>query len=281
MSKKDLILNETRVIKPFQIAKIDHNIDSIVEEINNEIANLNIGTMEVSEENKQTLKDVRAGLNKKLALFESERKKVKEFILKPYSDFEEDYKNKLKTVIEKAINEVDLKVKTIETGQKDQFKQYAEDYWNKKMLATPIEYGNKFEDLDLKISLTINNKKIREAIDFHFEKMTSAALIIKNHPLSVRLRVIFENEARYDIGLALTKLEEKLSKEREYQAAVVNEIPKEMFVTKVPEVEEKVSQDTLEELFDFKLNISLTETELKKLTAFLEKEGIIYELSED
>lgn len=273
-------MNETNVIKSFQIATIDNNIDSIVNEIKTEIANLNIASMEVSEENKQNLKNVRASLNKKLALFESERKKVKDIILEPYNNFEEIYKTKLKTVIEDAVTEVDQKVKSIETEQKLELENYALEYWNKKIKAIPIQHGNNFNDLNLNITLTINKKKIREAIDFHFDKMNSAAIIINNHLHSARLRVLFENDARYDIGVALTKLEEKLSLERQYQTTVINELPKEMIVTKVPLQEEKPLQKQFEEAFDFILKITVTESELSSLVNFMKSNKILFEVND-
>lgn len=273
-------MNETNVIKSFQVATIDNNIESIVNEIKTEIANLNIASMKVSEENKQNLKNVRASLNKKLALFESERKKVKDIILEPYNNFEEIYKIKLKTVIEDAVNEVDQKVKSIETEQKLELEKYALDYWNKKIKAIPIEYGNSFNNLNLNITLTLNKKKIREAIDFHFDKMNSAAIIINNHPHSARLRVLFENDAKYDIGVALTKLEEKLSLERQYQTTVINELPKEMIVTKVPLQEEEKIQKQFEEAFDFILKITVTESELSSLVNFMKSNRIIFEVND-
>lgn len=280
MNNKDIILNETTVVKPLQIATIDNNIDSIVIDIKNEIANLNISSMIVSEENKQTLKDVRASLNKKLALFESERKKVKDFILQPYNDFEEEYKTKLKIVIDEAINEVDAKVKSIEEDQKLELKDYAVEYFERKLLAEPIEFANTFDQVDLKITLTLNKKKIREAVDFHFEKVNSASIIISNHPHSARLRTIFLYESGFDIGIALTKLEQQLSRERQYQATVINEIPKDMTVTKVPIVEEKPLQKQFEETFDFALRITVTESELKDLVEFIKTRGIIFEVED-
>ena len=273
-------MNETNVIKSFQVATIDNNIESIVNEIKTEIANLNIASMKVSEENKQNLKNVRASLNKKLALFESERKKVKDIILEPYNNFEEIYKIKLKTVIEDAVNEVDQKVKSIETEQKLELEKYALEYWNKKIKAIPIQYGNNFDDLNLNITLTLNKKKIREAIDFHFDKMNSAAIIINNHPHSARLRVLFENDAKYDIGVALTKLEEKLSLERQYQTTVINELPKEMIVTKVPLQEEEKIEKQFEEAFDFILKITVTESELSSLVNFMKSNRIIFEVND-
>ena len=280
MNKRSLVLKETRVVKPLQVSIIDNNIDSLVEEIKNEIANLNISSMEVSNKNKQTLKNVRASLNKRLALFESERKKVKEFVLQPYSDFEEEYKNKLKTIINEAVNEVDQKVKLIETEQKLDLEKYGIEYWKKKLEAIPIEFGSDFNDLGLKITLTINKKKIRQAIDHHFEKMKSAALIINSHPHSARLRVLFEKDANYDIGIALTKLEEKLSLERQYQTTVINELPKEMTVTKVPQQEEIKSQKQFEEAFDFVLKITVTEPELSSLVNFMKSNRILFEVND-
>lgn len=278
--------NEIQVVRSYQLATIEDNIVSIVSQVKNEIQELNIGSMVVSEDNKQTLKNVRADLNKKLALFESERKKIKDFVMQPYADFETQYNSKLKPVFNEAIKELDDKIKFIEAGQKQELEDYAREYFNRKLEANPITMANKFENVGVNISLSTNKKRIREEIDFHFEKIESASYIIATHEHHSRLRAIFENDARYDIGVALTLLTKQLSVEKQYvkETDFGSMYPKAMtekVVTKVPQVVEKMSQEIVGEVFDFKLSITVTEQQLALLTAFMEDQDIAFELYED
>lgn len=279
------MMNEIKVIESFQIATIEDNIIPIVEQVKKEIAELKIDLMEVSEDNKQTLKDARANLNKKLADYETERKKIKEFVLKPYSDFESIYNDKLKSVINDAVKELDNKIKSIEAGQLKELEDYAKEYFQRKLESNPITIGNTFKHVDIKVNLSTNKKKIREAIDFHFEKMESSMIIINANDNSARLRSIFETEAGYDIGIALTKLTKQLVAEKKYaeETDISSMYPTQTRepMTKVqPQVEIK-SQEIIGEVFDFNLKITVTENQLALLTVFMDNEDIIYELYEE
>lgn len=276
----------TSVVKPMHPTIIENNIGVIVAQVQQEIAELHIETMEVSEENKQTLKNARASLNKKLSEFETERKKIKDFVLKPYNEFETVYNEELKTVINVAVKQLDDKVKSIETEQKKELENYAIEYFNRKLESDPIKIANKFENVTVSISLSTNKKRIREEIDFHFDKIKSATLLIENHQHPSRLRVLFENEARYDIGVALTMLTKQLLAEEQYKEKpetmdLSSMYPKVPSVTKVPVVEEKKSQKIIGEVYDFKLTITVSEEQLAALTAFMEKENITFEVYED
>lgn len=283
----------TSVVKPLSPTIIDNNIDAIVEQVKNEIAALNIGSMEVSEDNKQTLKKTRADLNKRLAEFETERKKIKEIVLKPYSDFEILYDTKLKKVINDAVKDLDNKIKSIEEGQKKQNEDYAKEYFARKLESNPIRLANKFEDAKVDLSLSTNNKKIREAIDAHFEKITNALIIIDAHEHKARLQLLWEKN-NYDIGTAIVKLTSDLLEEKKIKDAGVdfasmypsdaqNKVTSEnikKLVEKRKEVEPKKPL-IVEEAFEFKLKITVTESQLAALTSFMEESDILYELNED
>lgn len=293
MDKEIIVSNDTKVIKSFQLATIDNNIDSLVEEVKTEIANLNINNLVVSEDNKQTLKNVRAGLNKKLALFESERKKIKEFVMQPYNDFEKVYDNKLKTVINEAVKTLDDKIKSIEEGQKKQNEDYAKEYFARKLESNPIRLANKFEDAKVDLSLSTNNKKIREAIDAHFEKITNALIIIDAHEHKARLQLLWEKN-NYDIGTAIVKLTTDLLEEKKIKDADVDfasmypsEADRQVVSEAIKNLPEKrkaaftTKPIVVEEAFEFKLKITVTESQLANLTSFMEESDILYELNED
>lgn len=287
MTKENQII--TSVAKPLHPTVIENNIDEIVDQVKNEIAALKINDMEVSEDNKQTLKKTRTKLNNRLSEFETERKKIKEFVLQPYADFETLYDSKLKTVIKDAITDLDLKIKSIEEGQKKDFENYGREYFNRKLSSQPLTVANKFEDAKVDISLSTNNKKIRESIDAHFDKILNALTIINAHDHPARLQVLWEKN-NYDIGTAMVKLATALQEEKKladklpdvssmHSKQIVDSVEKNS-VTKVPEVIEKKPQLIPAEAFDFKLNITVTESQLAALTTFMEEEDIIFELSE-
>lgn len=279
----------TTVAKPLHPTVIDNNIDAIVEQVKADIKALNIGSMEVSTDNKQILKNTRSDLNKRLNEFETERKKIKDFILQPYNDFEIQYDTKLKKVILSAVKELDGKIKSFEEGQKKQFEDYGREYFDRKLISQPLTVANKFEDAKVDISLSTNNKKIREAIDAHFDKISSALTIINAHEHPARLQVLWEKN-NYDIGTAMVKLTTTLQEEKRLAEKLpdINSMyPKQLIeavekkpVTKVLETFKKKSQPIPEEVFEFTLTITLTETQLSALTNFMEDQDIIFELQE-
>jgi hypothetical protein len=272
---------ETNVVTVNNVAILSDNIENLSLELKREIDDLQIDKMEVSEDNKQTLKQVRASLNKKLTSFENDRKKIKEIVLQPVVQFEEIYKTKLKSLFESTIKQLDDKIYSIEKGQIQEFEDYAREYFDRKLQSNPISVANTYEDVKLKINLTSNNKKIREEIDRHFEKILSALTIIESHQYSSRLRVLWEKETQYDIGIALVKLTTQISEEQKYiQQNEVQEKQKENI-----QVEQQIQSTHIfnhipQELFDFTLRISLTEDQLSLLTEFMESHYIEYEVQE-
>jgi hypothetical protein len=289
MSKENQV---TTVVKyGYTPTIIEDNIDDLVAQVKREIAALNINQMEVSEDNKQTLKNTRADLNKKLLAFETERKRIKEIVLQPYTDFESLYDIKLKKVILDAVKELDDKVKSIEEGQKKQNEDYAKEYFDRKLASQPIRLANKFSDVKVDISLSTNNKRIREAIDKHFEKVSSALFLIDSHEHAARLQVLWEKNG-YDIGVAMVKLSTSLLEEKKVKDEmpdITSMYPSQMTSKKTtvtqqafvePKIEVSKVELVAEEAFEFKLNITVTETQLAALTIFMEEKDIIFELQE-
>jgi len=256
---------------------------AIAKTVQADIDALKIDTMEVSEENKQKLKKTRTKLNKDLAMYEGERKKIKAFVLKPYTSFEESYSTNLKVIITGAVTKLNTKIKTIETGQIKEFEDYGKEYFLRKLESNPISVANTFKDVGLSMSLSLNKKKIREAIDKHIESISSALTIIEGHEHSARLKVLWETEADYDIGVALTKLTLKLNLENAAKPVKKAFVVPEVHLTEInPYVEPEIINIPVEpeEVYDFGLKITVTENQLASLTTFMEENDIIFALDE-
>jgi hypothetical protein len=268
---------EKKVVVITDVAKLTDNIDNIVEEVKREITELNIDLMEVNEDNKQKLKQVRTTLNKKLTSFETDRKKIKEIVLQPVVEFESVYNIKLKSLIQDEIIKLDNKIQSIEKGQIQQLEDYGREYFARKLESMPISAANTFEDANLKINLSSNNKKIREDIDAHFDKISSALIIIQSHSHSSRLRVLWEKETHYDIGVALVKLTQQLNEEQQFES-VHPQIKQDI---KVETFQHKTIESVIpEELYDFTLNITVSESQLELLTDFMSQHYIEFEVKQ-
>ena len=71
-----------------QLIKVGANVQKRLDDLDIENQIATIGTV-------KSLKDLRAELNKELAEFESQRKFIKQGILKPYDEFETTYKTEI------------------------------------------------------------------------------------------------------------------------------------------------------------------------------------------
>lgn len=274
----------SEVIKPLTHSIIEDNIAEIAKQVQNEIAELNIDKMEVSADNKQKLKNVRTTLNKRLLSFEADRKKIKNFILEPYTQFEAKYSSDLKPIFEKAIKQLGDKIDSLEKAELEAFEKYGRDYFKRKLESQPLSVANKFEDAKIEINLSTNNKRIREAIDAHFEKITSALTIINAHEHSTRLHVLWEKN-NYDIGTAMVKLSSALIEEKRIaEEKQIFETPFKATIKETPvapkQEEVKYVHVEPQEVFDFTLKITVTEDQLAELTAFMTEKEIDFELGE-
>lgn len=273
---------KTEVAKPLQPTVIESTIETIVAKVTADIAALNIDKMEVSEENKQKIKQTRSKLAKDLKMYEDERKKIKNFVLEPYNEFEQVYNKDLKKILNEAIAKLDKKKNEIEDGQLAAKIEYGEDYFAKKLVSNPISEAADFDLVDVKMSINISNKKIREAIDAHFEKIESALLIIDQHAHPARLMAIWKTDAKFDIGVALTRLSTQLANEKKtaYRGEEIKTIVPETPPQPEPEKEEKPVVGMPEEVYDFTLHITVTEDQLAGLSLYLEENNIEFSLDE-
>jgi len=105
-------------------------------QLKQKLASLNISKMEATEENKKTLKDTRADINKVWKEIEDSRKNAKNVLMKPYDDFEKVYKEKIKEPIEAALDELKEKIDRVEDQEKEKKEQEILDYFNEKNGAT-------------------------------------------------------------------------------------------------------------------------------------------------
>ncbi|MDR2341514.1 MAG: DUF1351 domain-containing protein [Campylobacteraceae bacterium] len=99
--------NEVIVLK--QALVIEYELlDTISEDVKAKIETLNLDDIEVSENTLSTVKNIHSKLSRDFKDLEEKRKLVKKIAMKPYNDFDEQYKANISNLF----NDADKKLKT-------------------------------------------------------------------------------------------------------------------------------------------------------------------------
>lgn len=161
-------------ITPVQNAIARADFDSLVTSINKQIADLQIDTIDATEENKKMLKQIRQNLNSQFSQIDAERKKVEAILFADYNVFYDEYKLKLKSVFEETSQKLKLKIDDIETKQKERNVEYARAFFNELKEERLLVVLDKFEDISLTIGVNTSEKDIRKQIIAHFDLVEGA-----------------------------------------------------------------------------------------------------------
>ena len=102
------------VLKQKPIIEYDKMVERGLE-VQNEIAKLNIHTLDATEENRGMMKKMRAKLNKELAVFEDQRKMIHGMITTPYTQFVDSYKDNIEPHYDSASASLKDKISDVET----------------------------------------------------------------------------------------------------------------------------------------------------------------------
>lgn len=214
-----------------------------------------------NEEDLQSFKAKRAGLNKVKAVIDDERKRIKKEYQEPLKLFEEDVKE-LTTKIDEVNFEIDKQIKEAEDKRKEEKREEIED-----LFATLNFEGNiKLEDIfDEKwLNLTFSLKKIEEEMTAIKEKIKKDLMTLKtiaksNTDYALLTSDYFKN---FDLNFVLESYKERQELIEESKKEEEQEIKKEI---------------NSEGLYVLKFKIKATKSQIKKLKGFLEDNKIEHE----
>jgi hypothetical protein len=105
--------NEVIVLKQAPIIEYEL-LDAISEEVKAKIESLNLDSIEASESTLSTVKNIRSELSREFKDLEEKRKLVKETVMKPYNDFDEQYKAKISNLFNDADKKLKSKIDEVE-----------------------------------------------------------------------------------------------------------------------------------------------------------------------
>lgn len=250
-------MNKLKIVQPLVITGGFDEIKSKVEKRVNTALNL-----AVSIDNIKEVKKYKAELNKELKALEDERKRVKAEALRPYNEWEQKYKECVSIPYKEAEQKLKGQITEIEDLKKKEILNEVKDFFNGYLLTKSEEVQKlaKYEDMNLKILLSSNIKKLRETCTTYIDNVERDISIINNQQYADE--VMYEYSKCHNVAFAIQNVVARHN---------VIDKPKET----PAEVKTKVEvKDTFDCTFTIK---NATIEQLQRVKAFLEREGLTYE----
>lgn len=210
----------------------------------------------LTDDNKQFIKSEKAQLNKVSKALNNERISVKKEYMKPLDLLEKQVKE-ITELIKGTVDKLDDQVKFDEDWEKAIKENGLRDLF-KKLTAENHEFDFiKFEDMNLNITLSVKEDKLKEEIDAFIEKVALDLQEINTDVNRVRLM------AKYRLSKNLQQSRIQLNQELAQEMAVVPD----------DTIEQSTNSDPIEVL---EFTVSAPKSKIKALIEYLEREGINY-----
>ena len=138
-------------------------IKAVGQQIEAKIAELNLDNQLVTDETLKSAKNTRTMLRKELAVFEEQRKFIKEQVNTPYEAFEKAYKEHIKVHYDKADSTLKSKIDEVQNRLITDKCARIKDYFTELCQQQGIDFLI-FERLPLNITLSDSDKKFKEQV---------------------------------------------------------------------------------------------------------------------
>ena len=138
-------------------------IKAVGQQIEAKIAELNLDNQLVTDDTLKSAKNTRTMLRKELAVFEEQRKFIKEQVNTPYEAFEKACKEHIKVHYDKADNTLKYKIDEVQNRLLNDKQGRIKDYFTELCQSQGIDFLI-FERLPLNITLSDSDKKFKEQV---------------------------------------------------------------------------------------------------------------------
>lgn len=169
-----------------------------------------IETLACTEDTIQACRKARAELREEYALFEEGRKAVKQAILKPYEEFENEYKECVGDAYKRADAIIKSKIDGVTDAIIQECEQELRDYFSELVVINNVEWLT-FEKIDCKITYTdakqVTHKKLREYVLHTVVSIANAISALSEMENADELIVEFKKTL--DMPLAIQTVQER------------------------------------------------------------------------
>lgn len=159
----------------------------------------------VTEETRTDVKKIRTEVRKELEGYEAQRMAVKKAIMTPYEQFEAVYKECVSNPYKAADEALGKKIADVEVGIKQQKEDDVRAFFNELTSGFGLDWL-KFEQMNLKVTLTCTPKAMKAAITQSVTKIVRDCAALEENPDRDEIMV------EYQKSLDLSPLEVSVSK---------------------------------------------------------------------
>lgn len=165
-----IIVNDNQdLIVINQLPVISEQLDKVKAEIQRRTAFAD--TVTVSEENRQEIKKMRAAMNAEKSRLDEVYKTALEKVIAPIQAVQDKYKDCV-GLYTKANSQLKAKIDVIEDGLKLAKENSVKEYFEELVTAKNIDFIS-FEQLGLKITLSVSEKKLKEQVNNIVERIAT------------------------------------------------------------------------------------------------------------
>lgn len=261
-----------------QLPEIEEHLKSVSVEIDKKVNEAK--SLVCTEENKQTVKNIRADMRKELEKFEAQRKAVKEKVLAPYMQFEEVYKMCISDKFKEADKDLKIKIDEIEIEQKKKLEDGAREYFQEYIESKNIDFIV-FERLGIKVGLSDNPTKLKKQITAFIDKIVDDLNLIETQ--EHKAEILVEYKQTLNVSNAITTVANRFRAIEEEKTRITYNEQKEIKQTNT-EIEQQKAfdremQDTQinQKTYTITFKVTGTAPRLKQLKDYLIREGFQYE----
>ena len=179
-------------------------IKAVGQQIEKRIDELNLDNQLVTEDTLKSAKNTRTMLRKELAVFEEQRKFIKEQVNAPYEAFEKAYKEHIKVHYDKADNTLISKIDEVQNRLLDDKRGRIKDYFTELCQQQGIDFLI-FERLSLNITLSASDKSLKEQVAGFVGEVTKSIQLIEslNEPEEFKAEMLTEYKHTLDVARAI------------------------------------------------------------------------------
>lgn len=268
---KDLI-----IVK--QLPIIEENLKKLSKEIDEKVANA--VNLICTQDTIKDVKELRANLNKEYKELESQRKVVKEEVLKPYNDFEDIYKECVSEKYKNADNVLKEKIDSVESELKREkgieVAEYFVEYGKSLGLDWLVDNGNYYSLANINVTLSASMKSLKESVKNFIDKVAKDINLIETQ--EYKEEVIYEYKKDLDVSRAITEVKnrhDEIEKAKQNtETKKEQQLTDEAMLAKIENLSAPKVVDN--EIYELTFKVRGTKEKLKELKEFLVNGGYEY-----
>jgi hypothetical protein len=221
---------------------------------------LNLNNQVATIDTIQSLKTLRADLNKEFAEYEDQRKTIKKLVNEPYDEMEAIYKREITEKYNTAGETLKTKIGQYEDLQKEEKRNNTFSYFTELCFSEEIDFV-KFEDLQLKFDLTTTEKKYREQVDAFIQKIKDDLVLIDTQ--EAKAEILVEFKSTLNASKAITTVTERKAAENEEALRILEQ---KMLNRKNALLAAQLVFDEMTKVYAFNDDIYISLSEIELLT---------------